>query len=484
MLKKFTCIILSLLIAISSCLAFCDFSYADETIDQWEDVDSDELYGRAFNAYMKNRGGAYTSSQGIGKSLFNWDYNTLMLLGRGLGIDVQSLNNKIHYYVDNNGVYKFMYDTSAIGILNNLYEAVLDKYGIDYTNTDVDIDVYNGYATDNGFHLYVFDIPAGNTANVNLKQLMLTEGTFYMYSHDTIYNNWQELNPYFNLRDKDTPTSYNQYTATFDFSKYPNTNLATNKVGYGSFKNNSDYYDYSPALRTGGSINSLDFKGTFVSSYFGGCYGFPCIAMFKFNSNTYHLYFCNITYTNNNEIYIYKYGYLDTIVNALNNNAVDHDNIKFVAPKIKVPLPTDDPVIIDDDGNSDDDDDDDDNPSQKPVPPDSITPNPNNPSLPTGVPDVDFQMPNINIDWNLDLDIDNLPFPFSIPNDLYNAFNSLNVEPEAPHFQGNIDLVVYEWPVDIDFTDFSSMANVFRKWFLFLYIITLIIATRSVMHIY
>lgn len=73
-------------------------------------------------------------------------------------------------------------------------------------------------------------------------------------------------------------------------------------------------------------------------------------------------------------------------------------------------------------------------------------------------------------------------FPFCIPFDLLLLFKALDVDPQAPRFQGTVhfrvgQISLYDWPVDIDFTPYNDIATKVRAvefigFLLFLMILT------------
>lgn len=91
-------------------------------------------------------------------------------------------------------------------------------------------------------------------------------------------------------------------------------------------------------------------------------------------------------------------------------------------------------------------------------------------------------MPELNIDWDLG-DLSHI-FPFSIPFDLIDLLNQFDIEPCAPHFQGEIDLVYFTYDLDIDLSQFDEVMDYARTFELILYTLGLILATRGVFKVY
>ena len=88
-----------------------------------------------------------------------------------------------------------------------------------------------------------------------------------------------------------------------------------------------------------------------------------------------------------------------------------------------------------------------------------------------------FHMPDLNIDWKIE-GLKN-KFPFSIPWDIINFFTILNVEPEAPHLEGEIDLGITIWEIDFDFSEFDDIASLFRTLFYLSFVVGLIFYTKD-----
>jgi len=114
-------------------------------------------------------------------------------------------------------------------------------------------------------------------------------------------------------------------------------------------------------------------------------------------------------------------------------------------------------------------------PSETPTP--DPKPDPTNPT-PTPNPDTPDN-PDSDNDFSVrDL---RLVFPFCIPFDLVDCFRLFNSEPETPRvqFPVHFGIVDKDYTFDIDLKDFNNVALVCRSMFLILYIVGLVLATRS-----
>lgn len=150
-------------------------------------------------------------------------------------------------------------------------------------------------------------------------------------------------------------------------------------------------------------------------------------------------------------------------------------------------LPTDDEFkkYLEDLKNTSDDDD-----KQKVIddfiktittPSETPTPDPKpDPTNPTPTPNLDTpDNPDSDNDFSVrDL---RLVFPFCIPFDLVDCFRLFNSEPETPRvqFPVHFGIVDKDYTFDIDLKDFNNVALVCRSMFLILYIVGLVLATRS-----
>lgn len=94
---------------------------------------------------------------------------------------------------------------------------------------------------------------------------------------------------------------------------------------------------------------------------------------------------------------------------------------------------------------------------------------------------------NIDIDKDYDFDVETPQsiidkFPFCLPFDIYNAFNILSAEPEAPVFSIPLKMEgVFDYSIEVDLSQFNDIANIVR-WFLYvIFIIGLILVTNKLL---
>ena len=73
-------------------------------------------------------------------------------------------------------------------------------------------------------------------------------------------------------------------------------------------------------------------------------------------------------------------------------------------------------------------------------------------------------------------------FPFSIPRDMFLLFNIMRAEPVAPHWKVPLVFMDAEYSIEIDFTEYESVAKVSRAFLTVSFLIGLLFITRRLMH--
>lgn len=449
----------SLIFLVCLCIVFTpvlsvnntQFSYAS---DNWEAVsDSNkELILKACELFLKAH--SFTYKYSISGAFNTWSYEELERKCADHGITMTELSQGLQYQV-NNGKYSFLYSSGVAQALNNLWTHLMQDYGLTANTFKT---IYSGkyWQDPNGNKVLCFVADSTNIASLRTD----------IYDHITGFGQ-----KYLHSGSELKSLSSIQY-------KYSINDTVTFNIQYSSAMYGAFIYIDCYGVNSSNNIIYSD-NGTYQS--------YDCI-VYKPSNNTYTLCtYCDIVAQktidgNTQNVRVIKisrlWDYWSGHVESGNADVQAHQG------DTDSNIPTDKPVQIDE---TDDEPEviiPTEPPSQQPVPPDSVTPNPENPTINPGNSDFNFQMPDININWNLGFDGENMPFPFSIPYDLKRAFEMVNVEPETPRFQGTVDLIVCEWDIDIDFTPYDGLANTVSKWLLFIYIIGLIVATRSIMHIY
>lgn len=487
-MKKVFIITVSLFIAFCPYLTLCNFSYAEDTPTSgggaWTNPTTHEEVVAAFKAYCKSRNFQILHSNKALQAIIAWDYDQFEKNCALLNIDPEGLNAEIWYsYTKSPKYLKWFFNKTAMAKFNQIYGSILAEYNMQY-DVPEEKRIYSGkyYVTDTGIGVYTFVCNSREYFSVPMSSetfhnIVTGIGSYYVTTGSKVFAELsnESVIPLY-VKDNDILYGYNLIVY-----KYDSYQRAVVRA--------YNFNDNKPTSAGGSPAKTILYE----SNYYKTTDGYPCIIYYSNNDTywlgTYNKYIklsdSSINYCVNSIVEISPTDVTDTNITADQGDTVAPVTNKSLT--IITDVDTVNNYITNDSHdtyNYSDDDEPEQDPKQKPVPPDSTTPNPNNPSIDTGNPNFNFQMPDINIDWNLDLDPDNLPFPFSIPNDIYHAFDSLNVEAEAPHFEGTVDLYVCDWDIDIDFEQFAGLANIFNKWFLFVYVVGLIIATRSLMHIY
>lgn len=158
-----------------------------------------------------------------------------------------------------------------------------------------------------------------------------------------------------------------------------------------------------------------------------------------------------------------------TVLNDFSRIPTNDEFSKYLQDLNKAPIEDDKQKVIDDFINKIT------TPSETPTP--DPKPDPSNPT-PTPNPDTPDN-PDSDNDFSVrDL---RLVFPFCIPFDLVDCFRLFNSEPETPRvqFPVHFGIVDKDYTFDIDLKDFNNVALVCRSMFLILYIVGLVLATRS-----
>ena len=458
-----------------------NLSYAET----WQNPQTREQTVACFMAYCKSRNVSITDSvfaqSGLLSMPVNATYAFLNMLSTSCGIDMTTLQANLYYKYDN-GVLKFMYKQSGMAYLNRIFSALCDKYGIDEDNSGaINNTLYSGTVlVDTQFNtvlVYILkdDAPISNNIyrSSNYNDLIEYEGTTYLCTGQLL---------------EESIVNVNNTTVPFTF--YVGTN-STNTEWETSFKrvvstnNNYIYWTYSSdrnAVRMSGTRSSETYNGKMIiwkkESWDYWKIG-SLVKISTTSGNEYCIYqgptILNPPYggkvnlgmnssginapitINNNKLVI-------TPQNTTNNNTYNssssfmedcYNNNTKITYVIENPQPPTDPYG--------------DNPTGGNV----------NPS--DG--DVNWSMPDLNIDWDLDFDLSEL-FPFSIPYDIINFIELFESEPVAPYIDATFEVADIEIPIEIDLSPFDDVASYFRTFITFSYVIGLIIATRQFFHIY
>lgn len=411
----------------------------------WIPCNSRDNFVASWKAYCMRRNTYNTSTPTLSKALVNWDYDQTMAICNALGIDIDALQAGLWYRVQNNGTLAFFYNSSAIAKLNQMYSKYVNDYAL--TPNTENKQVYSGevFEDDDGNQCLVFFVSSFSSQSRN-NNAILKYGTTYKY-------NGNDINDFYDRGMNNAIFTINNVTYTIPITAlgghYPFVCLNDNRI----------YPLYTPNP----NIPSI---------------GICCIIKSTSNNDYYIGVYNKFDYGDTDPWYVYNKARsaiaLTTQNASINANRGADTEAPSGAQHIKTPATDIDdylehnyPV------------------ETAPPPTDPYDPNPTGGSTttdPSGNTEFNWQMPELNIDWDLG-DLSHI-FPFSIPFDLIDLLNQFDIEPCAPHFEGEIDLIYFTYDLDIDLSYFDDVMEYARTFELILYTLGLILATRGVFKVY
>lgn len=439
------CITLSFLGSVS-------FVYADDAETPpingggaWLPCNSRDNFVASWKAYCMRRNTYNTNTPTFSSALINWDYDMTMDLCKALNIDMEALQAGLWYRVQNDGTLAFFYNSSAIAKLNQMYSKYVNDYAI--TPNTVNKQIYSGelFEDDDGNQCLVF-FCSYLTTQLQENTGIVRYGTTYKYNGNDIYNFYNQGQNTVSFKIKGSTHNVNIQTIA---DTYQYVMLGSCRI-YPLFTPPSSYPSIGKCCIIKNTSNNNYFIGVYNEFYYGTQNPWYCYSSVK------SLY--NPTVQNAN-------------INA--NRGEDTEtpsgpqHIKTPAEDIQDYLENNYPV------------------QTAPPPTDPYDPNPTGGSTttdPSGNTEFNWQMPELNIDWDLG-DLSHI-FPFSIPFDLIDLLNQFDIEPCAPHFEGEIDLIYFTYDLDIDLSYFDDVMEYARTFELILYTLGLILATRGVFKVY
>lgn len=488
-MKKLTIIFLCSFLVISPLFNIGGFSYADATGPddiEWIPFNSQvnqSVTVAIYKAYLWQRSATMQvilgdSYDDFEKAYSQFSYDMYTKINKQYNLNIPY--GQIYYYMSDNAPLQFLYTASGLQTLDNFYVAWKDYYNI---NENENKEVYNGewFEDSDGYGCYV-TIPNTSIINNTTSNPISKIGTPYRFTGISLFesitqNTIENYTINYKINDTSGSTSYS-------ISNYYNNYGPTYHV---NFSNNNFSQPTEDTLYINGK------RGTTTYTYKNGF-----VAIFKYDHKYYLGSYANYNVSGVNSYSLHcKYLLTDTTgavsaavsvaQGALKNLQVAEGKGAIIntgktgADAIKQFIEDDeDTTEVQEVDNPSEGE----TPTTPPITPDT----PSSGSLNTGLSqdangNFNFSMPDLNLNWSIDSPVINI-FPFSIPFDLYRAYQKINIEGVAPHYTGTIDLIVYQWNVDFDLSQFDDFAADIRKWILFFYIIGLIIATRSIMHIY
>lgn len=421
---------------------------------------------KAFQSYCKSRD--LTIEGSLADAVTTFTTSSFNFCANAIGIDITELQAEIKADYDDAGVpVKFAFTQFGIDAMNRIFAQFLqdNELQVGDSANEQDNTVFSGkYFVDydgNGCIVYV----ANNSALTSFSQ----KGTPYKFTTNQIVSLVGDTNYTFsfNLYQNDTfnQTLYHVVTSGSlgTTSRYTATEVRSA---------NSTSSGFVVYRRNVGKYNNADFDfithkdGQFCIINYNTSY-YLCLLTYGTGSNypnnpSYSYRVSNLKTLNNNQSDVQPATvYLTTYNKTINNNNYEGDT--YI---------TNEGDVINNN-----------NPQPDPLP------NPNNPNdTITNIPQNPISQ-NPDGGWDIDLpdlDIPNLPlgnlsekFPFSIPWDLVAFYAMMDAEPEAPRFNGTLDLWVVDWDFDIDLSPFDSAAELCRKLQFGLFVVGLIVATRD-----
>ena len=446
--NRVAALLLCLFIAAAPCMG-CFYSYA--TVPSvWQPLNSDSELVEAFQYYCKSRdltidGSVANAVTQFTTGAFNGCCNTL-------GINITQLQAELMVDRSNapDGV-RYLFSSTGIDAYNRIFAQFLQDNNLSVGDQNVDQEVYSGryFTDDQGNNCLVFEFyDSGSLGSVT----PISIGTPYIYSSD-------DLLSYLNSANGFTRTlSYNNLTYTIN-------GIYDTFTANGGGKRISFYVDSTAS----GGTAVIVYRNA-QQTYFS--YGYSAVGYNTYTNNYY--IGCYLSKSNNNSVStFFPKKRLNTVNNANGSSGI---TINLVSNQINNNTYEGD-TIINNNGTPEED-----TPSGG-TPPDW--------DLGGGQGTVDdgngntwnitwpsFELPDLNIDWTINGLSEK--FPFSIPFDLVALVTVLSAEPEAPEFSGTIDLKVYQWNYDLDFSQFDTVAAVFRTAETILFVFGLIMITRKI----
>lgn len=444
MIKRILIFIATFLIAMSG---FLTGFFSVGCMSVYASVNDDSVYVplrsesdavKAFQAYCKSRD--LTIEGSLTDAVTTFTTGVFNSACNEIGIDITELQAEIKAEYDQSGEpVKFLLNDTGIMAMNRIFAQFLQDNELEVGDQVDDEIVDSGYyfRDDEGFGCFAYVINWYSDDTVSFSKA----GTPYLYDSDDFMSSTpiNITRHYQNFAYK-VVSSYSGGTSRFRYYLKYNDSFNYNIIWGGTDYSYSPMYSGYPAVAYN-TANNKFVLGCYVYDTGGTSKFFkPLLTIEKPNQQGTAF---NIIITTNN--------------NTINNNTYEGD------------------TIINNEG-------------------DIINnPQPSQPNDPNNtihnVPETPLS-PNDDGGWDIDLpdiDIPNLPignlsekFPFSIPWDLVAFYAMLDAEPEAPRFNGTMDLTLVQWNYDIDLSPFDSAAELCRKLQFGLFVVGLIVASRSI----
>lgn len=413
----------------------------------------------AFRSYCKSRnlvieGSALDTITHVTSSIYQ-------RLVADAGLDINQLQNEIYKNTKDNVGAKWFFTTTGIAAYNRLFSELLQNNDLSVGETVNNKNIYKGdlYTDADGNSCLVWDMPS--VTNNSPGYTPNKYGTTYKYNGYDI---------------KDLYDS-GQTSISFTGSRLNGSDYTISKsiLFYSNHYDASDDVQFSNIYKSNASFSNYFYSIFYANSDAYGTYSCQCIAYHVNGGSKLYIgsyidcrnYKVSKEVWNSFEVYDYPANITpnQTVYYTTNNTIINNNNYEgdtYITNEGDVinnnPAPGGKDPGWDvgggqgsyDDGNGN--------------------------SYTINFPD--FELPDLNIDWSIQ-GLGN-KFPFSIPFDIASLISVLNAEPEAPRFQGTMDLGITTYNYDIDLAQFDTVASACRIAELLLLVFGLIMITRSI----
>lgn len=451
MFKRFITLLFCLLFIFVSIplFGFTDFFsvsvYADSDLPSgYTPANTDRDLASSFNDYVKSRNANFNGSLPDAANIY-----ILNLMNRGaqnLDTNLDTIKNNLAKKSETGGKVIWYLDSTVTNFYNRLFDFLLQDLELSVGDENVDKTVYNGkYYTDPDGNNCLVWICSSLPQNVNYpSDKILYRGSAYLYNTSQL------------VAMNGSSVTYHPTTSQ-SITKYILTQDGVTRMCY---QNN---YSYGTAISGKYSDGDTYFDGKGIIAYIPSndkyyFSGYMRRTWSRYNTNT-ETFFDGVQLNfSNDQVENATVNITSTVIN---NNNYEGDtyitNEGDVNPPAETPPGGQDPGWNVGGGQGSYDD------GQG-----------NNYTI--NFPD--FELPDLNIDWSIQ-GLGN-KFPFSIPFDIASLVTVLNAEPEAPRFQGTLNLGITTYDYDINLQQFDSVAHACRIAELLLLVFGLILITRSI----
>ena len=438
--------ILVCLFIIAAPFTRCFYSYADSTTDNWQNVTTNEELVEAFRYYCKSRD--LTIDGSAADVVTTFTTKTFNNICNAIGIDVTALQAHLKKETDGNNV-RFLFDSTGITAYNRIFSQFLQDNDLEVGDSanQNDNKLYDGKEFNNSLLTIINTSSGGQNTYDYPASVIISRGTYYQYNSDQIANA---------IGTSNKNVAYTVLNNTFNF---------WGGTGTTSYGGNTYRYWTVESLSVKTQLPEADYPTSQVYD------GYVCI----FYNMYYQQYFIGVyNHTSDGKERIYPRYQITTLNDnntrnvvvflTTNNTTINNNNYEG-------------DTIINNNGTQETD---------EPIggtPPDwnlgggQGTAEDGNGNT-WNITWPSFELPDLNIDWSIHGLSEK--FPFSIPFDLVSLVTVLSAEPEAPQFTGTVDLKVYQWNYDLDFSQFDNVAAVFRTAETLLFVFGLIMITRKI----